>query len=61
MSAGTGTVLRVSDGRDKLLAQLLRIRELSGLSLRALAQRAGLSSSSLSRYLTGRLVPPWDA
>ncbi|WP_034593664.1 ATP-binding protein [Hamadaea tsunoensis] len=51
----------MSDGRERLLAQLLRIRELSGLSLRALAQKAGLSSSSLSRYLTGRLVPPWDA
>lgn len=43
------------------MAQLARIKELSGLSLRALAAQAGLSSSSLSRYLTGRLVPPWEA
>ncbi|SHN47227.1 ATP-binding protein [Cryptosporangium aurantiacum] len=43
------------------MAQLARIKELSGLSLRALARDSGLSSSSLSRYLTGRLVPPWDA
>ncbi|SCE72277.1 Tetratricopeptide repeat-containing protein [Micromonospora coriariae] len=43
------------------MAQLARIKELSGLSLRALARESGLSSSSLSRYLTGRLVPPWDA
>ena len=43
------------------MAQLARIKELSGLSLRALARQAGLSSSSLSRYLTGRLVPPWEA
>ena len=46
---------------ERLVAQLARIKELSGLSLRALATEAGLSSSSLSRYLTGRLVPPWDA
>ncbi|SCF02857.1 Tetratricopeptide (TPR) repeat [Micromonospora viridifaciens] len=43
------------------MAQLTQIKELSGLSLRALARQAGLSSSSLSRYLTGQLVPPWEA
>lgn len=43
------------------MAQLAGIKELSGLSLRALAGQAGLSSSSLSRYLTGQLVPPWEA
>ncbi|MFF5082093.1 ATP-binding protein [Actinoplanes sp. NPDC000266] len=47
--------------REKLVAQLASIKELSGLSLRALARRAELSSSSLSRYLTGQLVPPWEA
>jgi tetratricopeptide (TPR) repeat protein/transcriptional regulator with XRE-family HTH domain len=52
---------RVSSVQDRLVAQLTRIKELSGLSLRALARQAGLSSSSLSRYLTGQLVPPWDA
>ncbi|MFU8875770.1 ATP-binding protein [Micromonospora sp. SL4-19] len=51
----------MSSPQEQLVAQLVRIKELSGLSLRALALQAGLSSSSLSRYLTGRLVPPWEA
>ena len=52
---------RVSSVHDRLVAQLARIKELSGLSVRALARQTGLSSSSLSRYLTGQLVPPWEA
>ncbi|WP_214401284.1 ATP-binding protein [Pseudonocardia lacus] len=51
----------MSGPQDRLVAQLVRIKELSGSSLRTLAREAGLSSSSLSRYLTGRLVPPWEA
>ncbi|MEV4655936.1 helix-turn-helix domain-containing protein [Micromonospora sp. NPDC049301] len=51
----------MSSPQERLVAQLVRIKELSGLSLRALARESGLSSSSLSRYLTGRLVPPWEA
>jgi tetratricopeptide (TPR) repeat protein/transcriptional regulator with XRE-family HTH domain len=51
----------VPSGHERLIAQLVRIKELSGLSVRALARQTGLSSSSLSRYLTGQLVPPWDA
>ncbi|MFD1325884.1 ATP-binding protein [Micromonospora sonneratiae] len=51
----------MSSPQEQLVAQLARIKEMSGLSLRALAGQAGLSSSSLSRYLTGRLVPPWEA
>ncbi|MFC3737624.1 ATP-binding protein [Paractinoplanes deccanensis] len=51
----------MSGPRERLVAQLSSIKELSGLSLRALARRAELSSSSLSRYLTGQLVPPWEA
>ncbi|MEU4691880.1 helix-turn-helix domain-containing protein [Actinoplanes sp. NPDC023714] len=47
--------------QEKLVEQLTRIKELSGLSLRALARDSGLSSSSLSRYLNGQLVPPWEA
>jgi len=58
---GTGTVVPVSGPQERLVAQLVRIKELSGFSLRTLAREAGLSSSSLSRYLTGRLVPPWEA
>ena len=54
-------MVHVSSPQERLVAQLGRIKELSGLSLRALAAKAGLSSSSLSRYLTGRLVPPWEA
>lgn len=57
---GDGYGVAVSSSQERLVAQLTRIKELSGLSLRALAQQAGLSSSSLSRYLTGRLVPPWE-
>jgi tetratricopeptide (TPR) repeat protein/transcriptional regulator with XRE-family HTH domain len=56
-----GTVLHVAGPHERLVSQLAQIKDVSGLSLRALATRAGLSSSSLSRYLTGRLVPPWDA
>ncbi|WP_246001947.1 ATP-binding protein [Allorhizocola rhizosphaerae] len=47
--------------QDRLVAQLTKLKELSGLSLRNLARQSGLSSSSLSRYLTGQLVPPWEA
>jgi tetratricopeptide (TPR) repeat protein/transcriptional regulator with XRE-family HTH domain len=54
-------VWHVSNPQERLVTQLERIKELSGLSLRALARQTGLSSSSLSRYLTGRLVPPWEA
>ncbi|HYT92241.1 MAG TPA: helix-turn-helix domain-containing protein [Gemmataceae bacterium] len=54
-------MFRVSSVQERLVAQLARIKELSGLSLRALARQTGLSSSSLSRYLTGQLVPPWEA
>ncbi|NUS73559.1 MAG: helix-turn-helix domain-containing protein [Corynebacteriales bacterium] len=54
-------MFHVLSPQERLVAQLARIKELSGLSLRALAREAGLSSSSLSRYLTGRLVPPWEA
>lgn len=54
-------MFRVSSVHERLVGQLARIKELSGLSLRALASKTGLSSSSLSRYLTGQLVPPWEA
>ena len=40
---------------------LEREKELSGHGVRALAREAGLSSSSLSRYLSGQTVPPWTA
>ncbi|MFD4247063.1 tetratricopeptide repeat protein [Streptomyces sp. NPDC058525] len=49
------------DPQDELAARLRLIQELSGLGVRALARDAGLSSSSLSRYLSGQTVPPWPA
>ncbi|MEU9234373.1 tetratricopeptide repeat protein [Streptomyces subrutilus] len=49
------------DPQDELSARLRLIQELSGLGVRALARDTGLSSSSLSRYLSGRTVPPWPA
>ncbi|GIG67705.1 ATP-binding protein [Phytomonospora endophytica] len=45
----------------ELAARLRRVWDLSGRSLRALATDAALSSSSLSRYVAGRTVPPWEA
>ncbi|MFC6012909.1 tetratricopeptide repeat protein [Nocardia lasii] len=47
--------------RDELAARLRLIQELSGRGVRALARDTGLSSSSLSRYLSGQTVPPWPA
>ncbi|TVZ79014.1 NB-ARC domain-containing protein [Streptomyces sp. BK340] len=47
--------------QDELAARLRLLQELSGLGVRALARDAGLSSSSLSRYLGGQTVPPWPA
>ncbi|GAB7110301.1 hypothetical protein JCM4814A_86160 [Streptomyces phaeofaciens JCM 4814] len=50
-----------ADPQDELAARLRLLQELSGLGVRALARDAGLSSSSLSRYLNGQTVPPWPA
>ncbi|GAA3117014.1 tetratricopeptide repeat protein [Streptomyces rectiviolaceus] len=50
-----------ADPQNELAARLRLIQELSGLGVRALARDAGLSSSSLSRYLGGQTVPPWPA
>lgn len=50
-----------ADPHDELAARLRLLQELSGLGVRALARDAGLSSSSLSRYLSGQTVPPWPA
>ncbi|WP_329379279.1 tetratricopeptide repeat protein [Streptomyces sp. NBC_01351] len=47
--------------QDDLAGRLRALQELSGLGVRALARDAGLSSSSLSRYLSGQTVPPWPA
>lgn len=50
-----------ADPQNELAARLRLLQELSGLGVRALARDAGLSSSSLSRYLSGQTVPPWPA
>jgi tetratricopeptide (TPR) repeat protein len=52
---------KAADPHDELAARLRLLQELSGLGVRALARDAGLSSSSLSRYLSGQTVPPWPA
>ncbi|MGR6974524.1 helix-turn-helix domain-containing protein [Streptomyces cynarae] len=50
-----------ADPQEELAARLRLLQELSGLGVRALARDTGLSSSSLSRYLSGQTVPPWPA
>ncbi|WP_069758331.1 tetratricopeptide repeat protein [Streptomyces sp. LUP47B] len=50
-----------ADPQEELAARLRLLQELSKRGVRALAREAGLSSSSLSRYLSGRTVPPWPA
>ncbi|MFJ7269536.1 tetratricopeptide repeat protein [Streptomyces sp. NPDC099050] len=50
-----------ADPHDELAARLRLLQELSGLGVRALARELGLSSSSLSRYLSGQTAPPWTA
>ncbi|MUN38683.1 tetratricopeptide repeat protein [Actinomadura litoris] len=50
-----------ADPRDELAARLRLLQEVSERGVRALARDAGLSSSSLSRYLGGQTVPPWPA
>ncbi|MFI6597208.1 tetratricopeptide repeat protein [Nonomuraea sp. NPDC050536] len=54
-------VVRKADPQDELAARLRLLQEVSGRGVRALARDAGLSSSSLSRYLGGQTVPPWPA
>ncbi|MBW8481824.1 tetratricopeptide repeat protein [Actinomadura parmotrematis] len=50
-----------TDPQDELAERLRLLQEVSGRGVRALARDAGLSSSSLSRYLSGQTVPPWSA
>ncbi|MFI6316906.1 ATP-binding protein [Nonomuraea sp. NPDC050556] len=44
---------------DELAERLRQVREASGRSLRELERAIHVSSSSLSRYLSGKSVPPW--
>ncbi|MGW6496044.1 tetratricopeptide repeat protein [Nonomuraea angiospora] len=50
-----------ADPKDELAARLRLLQEVSERGVRALARDAGLSSSSLSRYLSGQTLPPWPA
>ncbi|WP_075018085.1 ATP-binding protein [Actinacidiphila rubida] len=50
-----------ADPQEALAARLRLVQEVSGRGVRALARDTGLSSSSLSRYLSGQTVPPWPA
>lgn len=43
----------------ELAAELRRMRKLSGRSLKELESLTFVSDSSLSRYLSGRIRPPW--
>lgn len=45
---------------DRLAAELRAIREDTGKSLKQLQRTIHVSDSSLSRYLSGQTVPPWD-
>ncbi|MDR7320720.1 MULTISPECIES: helix-turn-helix domain-containing protein [Catenuloplanes] len=45
--------------KQELAEELQRLRVRSGKSLRELAVSTHSSDSSLSRYLTGQVVPPW--
>jgi transcriptional regulator with XRE-family HTH domain len=42
-----------------LAAELRRLRHTSGRSLRDLERETFISDSALSRYLSGRTLPPW--
>jgi tetratricopeptide (TPR) repeat protein/transcriptional regulator with XRE-family HTH domain len=55
------SVATKNDPQDELAERLRLLQELSGRGVRALARDTGLSSSSLSRYLGGQIVPPWSA
>jgi len=45
---------------DRLAAELRVIRDGTGKSLKQLQRTIHVSDSSLSRYLSGRTVPPWE-
>ncbi|MFC4907034.1 helix-turn-helix domain-containing protein [Actinomadura gamaensis] len=49
-----------SDARTRLAKRLRRLREVSGRSLKDLEAETHASDSSLSRYLSGKTVPPWQ-
>src|ERR1044072_3627544 len=44
-------------GRERLAAELRRLRDIAGVSGRDLAQRVGISQSKVSRIESGAVVP----
>jgi transcriptional regulator with XRE-family HTH domain len=48
------------DPRERLAERLRGLRGATGLSLKDLEGRTHASDSSLSRYLSGKSVPPWS-
>lgn len=54
-AAGSG-----NDPAARLAAELRAVRERSGKTLRELERLTNASDSALSRYLSGRTVPPWS-
>ncbi|HEX6468650.1 MAG TPA: helix-turn-helix transcriptional regulator [Streptosporangiaceae bacterium] len=49
----------MKSAREHLTDELQRLRELSGRSLKHLETETHASDSSLSRYLSGKTLPPW--
>ncbi|MGW0792813.1 peptidoglycan-binding protein [Streptomyces sp. NPDC002911] len=45
----------------QLIVRLRRLKDLSELSTRQLAEKTGYSARSWQRYLNGRSLPPWKA
>jgi transcriptional regulator with XRE-family HTH domain len=57
MAISAGAFREPQAKRQRLGDELLRLRDLAGLSGRDLAQRIGISQSKVSRIETGRAVP----
>jgi transcriptional regulator with XRE-family HTH domain len=53
----SGGLGQSSTGRERLAAELRRLRDLAGVSGRDLAQRVGISQSKVSRIESGAVVP----
>jgi transcriptional regulator with XRE-family HTH domain len=49
----------MQQAQENLAKELRRLREQSGRSLKGLEAETHASDSSLSRYLSGKTVPPW--
>ncbi len=59
-NAASGPAIPAPQSIAELAAELRALREKSHRSLRELQHATFASDSSLSRYLSGRTVPPWQ-